>query len=130
MGTNTLSEVHDTFHTFAGYIMAKAKKQKMDGIHDPSHERTIQICQNILDRTSGLAKVQKMAVTGNRALFLGIISATTAAMLMVNHSPAVDGVRQTLFNLSVVGIIATASWWNPMKPSSTLRSADELTKNL
>merc|ERR1712179_784696 len=50
--TNTLSEVHDTFHTFAGYIMAKAKKQKMDGIHDPSHERTIQICQNILDRTS------------------------------------------------------------------------------
>jgi len=130
LNTNSVAEVHGTFHTFATKILDKANELKNNGFEDPSYERTVKSCRAILDRTSEMAKVQKMAVTGNRALFFGIVSAATASMLFAHHVPSLDSTVQTVLKASVIGLIGLAAWWNPLKPASHLKSAREIVKTL
>ena len=129
--TNTLAEVHDTFHTFASSIMTKAKKQKAKGVDDPSFDETISICEKIVARTSELHKYQQMAVTGNRALFWGIVSATVAATLVIHGTDLIDTTWRVAAKTGLVVLATACSWWNPLSPpGSKLRPAADIAKKL
>ena len=128
--TNTLAEVHETFNTFAAAIMAKANKAKKNNVTDPNYERTVKICQTIMGLTSDLAKVQRMSVTANRALFFGIVSAASASMLVTHNMPSVDSMWQTVIKVSFIGIMMAATSWNPLKPTTNLLPASKLVKKL
>lgn len=51
LNTNTLTEVHYTFDSFAKSIRKEAKRAKAGGVEDPSFERILQACDKISEAT-------------------------------------------------------------------------------
>ncbi|KAL7555374.1 hypothetical protein ACA910_022360 [Epithemia clementina (nom. ined.)] len=129
--TNTLAEVHDTFRRFAMSIMAKAKKQKRNGVDDPSFDKTIKACETIVTRTTALCELQQMATTGNRAVFLGILSAALAALLFVHNTDSVDANWQVAAKGGLALLAFVSTRWKPLpSPPSRLRPASDISKNI
>lgn len=59
--TNTMPQVHETFHSFAQRIMKKARDARKAGFQDPSYERTLKACETILELTAVQAAKQRTA---------------------------------------------------------------------
>ena len=127
--TSTLAELHDTFHTFALSIMAKAIKHEKKGVKDPSFGKTVESCEKIVARTSELSNLQQSFVRGNRAMFLAALSASAAAVLYVHSSDWMDATWQIAANVGFICVATVSSWWNPISPppSSLRTSADIMT---
>lgn len=128
--TNSLPEVHDTFRTFALSIMAKAKKLHSKGVKDPSYDRTIAVCQKIVNLTSELAEVQALFVKGNRAMFISILSASMAAVIYIHTQDKLDILWHTISKVAIIAVIVTAAWWSPMSSPTNLRPASSIQKNI
>jgi len=129
--TNTLDEVHDTFHQFALAVLRKAESNRSQGVLDPSYGRTVRICKRILESTEGgrdrerrarrspwIASVLVPAVGFGASALLGRSGGERKA-----QSP--PQLTKSLTALLGIGAFAVTPYLFP-KPSGGLRDSSEL----
>ena len=98
--TNTLDEVHDTFYVYANAIIATANKNRVEGVMDPSYERTIKACENILDLTA--AGHTRQIRTRGIPLFLAAVPVIALGCTqLMKPSPNTSMLRQGLVALAI-----------------------------
>lgn len=120
--TNTLDEVHDTFFVFADAVMKKAKKDRANGVVDPSYDRTMKACENIIDLTFAGHKRQ----TRSRRLpllFASIPLLALGASRFIKISANVPRMREGLVLLAV-GAYTLSPYF--IRPNSDLKAAKAL----
>jgi farnesyl-diphosphate farnesyltransferase len=120
--TNTLDEVHETFFDFATAVMKKAKANRAKGVIDPSYERTMKACGNILDLTFAGHKRQ----TKSRQMPLLVASVPLIALgctPLMSKSIQVPMFREGLALLAI-GAYSFAPYF--IHPNSDLKAAKTL----
>lgn len=136
--TNNLSELHETFNTFARRILNTASNERRKGLVDPSYPRTVSACETILDLTNIRAISQRRA----RAIRWLICAGIVAAIAPWNYLPLLFpvliqallksfGFNWSNLDLAVIraALVASASvlyLYGPWNVRSNLKTADIL----
>ena len=122
LNTNNLNQVHDIFYAFAQKIIARAKANKGMGAVDPSYDRTLKACENILDLTVDARKTQQRA----RTVPLVVSSALVGAVGFLSYSDPkakIPYLREGLL-LAAAGVYALGP--KAIRASSGLKAAKTL----
>lgn len=120
--TNTLDEVHDTFYSFASSIMKKAKAERSKGVMDPSYERTIKACEDVMDLTYAGHKRQ----TKLRTLPLLAASVPLMALSVPFLSKSTSKIPFVREGLVLLAIGAYTLLPYTLRPSSDLKAAKNI----
>jgi farnesyl-diphosphate farnesyltransferase/isopentenyl-diphosphate delta-isomerase type 1 len=125
--TNTLSQVHETFYTMAQSIRRQAQTAQRQGFVDPSHARTVRICDTILELTAPLAvpRIQSRHVRVWGAAVLGTLA--WAVPHVRNRRPSTDRPGGLLVQSTLWAAAAAWYFW-PIRDKSRLQPAAALQK--
>jgi farnesyl-diphosphate farnesyltransferase len=126
--TNSIAQVHETFHQFAQSILKQAAKERSRGVLDPSYGRTVSACETILDLTETEARKQSQARLVRSTVC--VIPLVAAAVLRCAPA-AVDrlgGKWQAAIQTGLVLSAVALYRWGPWTVHSDLKPADELKK--
>lgn len=127
--TNSLDEVHETFHVFAQSVMAKAKQQKAAGVIDPSYHRTMKACETILEWTEAGYYRQTRARRVPMIIGGGLLA--VAGFLSLGSSPSSSSSSEIKagLNATLVGAagLVYAFGTDALRSPPTLKTAKELT---
>jgi len=120
--TNTLDEVHDTFYLYASAIIKTANENREKGVIDPSYERTIKACGNILDLTVA-GHTRQTRARGLPLLLTAVPMIAFGCTQFMKPSPNTNMLRQGLAALAI-GTYSLAplvlSPTSELKPAKTL----------
>lgn len=120
--TNTLDQVHEIFYLYANAVIKTAKANREKGANDPSFERTIKACENILDLTNeGHMREARSRAMPYLLASLPVIAVGCTQLL--KPSPKMPLIRQGLAVLAV-GAYAMSPFLTGTK--SQLESAKKL----
>ena len=123
--TNTLDEVHSTFFVYANAVMKTAKSNRAKGIIDPSYDRTIKACENILDLTLPGYRRQTTALRLPLALAAAPLLALGVISRYSKDTARVPFIREGLILLALGGYTLTPYLIRKntnLRPASTLES--------
>lgn len=125
LNTNNLDEVHDTFYHFARRVLKKANSNRANGVVDPSYDRTVKICETIIELTAPakerLDKSRQMPLIASSLLLFGV----GVSMYKPNFSSKIPGFHQGLILLAV-GVATFGS--SIVREPSSLKEAKTLEK--
>ena len=117
--TNTLTEVHETFYLFAKSILSTATRELSSGVEDPSHNRTVKICESIMSLTSNSMQLQTKKRLLGRTVALGLLG--TAGYFWWYDRSQPKWLPSTLLGLAGISLRFAHT-----KPSSLLRTAESI----
>lgn len=125
--TTDLNKVKQIFYNFASHILQVAKKEKSNGVIDPSYERTVKICDVILDMTNGSrSQIMKRSNTVVTSLALASMSLTGLYLKKPKITMALSGASTVLF--ASLAMIFSGSAAKSQRPA--LKPAARMYKNL
>jgi farnesyl-diphosphate farnesyltransferase len=129
--TNSLDEVHETFHIFAKSIIAKAKKQKAAGVDDPSHHRTMKACDTILEWTEAAYSRQSRARSVPLIISCGLLAVPGLIAFSSSSSAMTSEMKSTLYAASIgaAGLVYMFGF-TMLRSQSTLKPAVDLKKKV
>jgi farnesyl-diphosphate farnesyltransferase len=139
--TNNLAQVHGTFFQLATDIVHKANQtRKRNGVHDdPIHDRTVQACNSILERTKSLSGIQNGIVVRQRLTAFSVPLVTVWAWRMIgtidsnksnkstnssSHGPWPPVILTAVARLGVLGAAYTLYHWGTRNGSGRYVSLD------
>lgn len=132
--TNNLDEVHETFHTYAKSIMARAQQQKKNGVEDPSYMRTMKACETIREWTEKAYLRQRKAKQLPLMISLGLLALPAVASFVAPSSlssiiPMNSDEARTIHGL-MVGAAAAVYFFgfDTLRGRSDLQTALDLSK--
>lgn len=128
--TNSLDEVHETFHIFAKSIMKKAQCNKKNNVPDPSFERTMKACETICNWTEKSYSSQQRA----RRLPMyasGLLVAGSCFMAIGNSQrSAYNADQASLMKATLAGaaVLVYSFGFDMLRGRSALQTANDLDK--
>lgn len=86
LSTNTMPELHSIFYEFATSIAKKARDEKKRGVVDPSLDRTIKACNNVIELTDA-TRLRSNTNNTTTSLIVGFVAIVIVFHLLKSTCP-------------------------------------------